>query len=460
MSLLPIIYPDQSSIQIYRNRYREELIKLRETVSLTTQQDIEAAAEAIGSRQPFFLACQGINNRELQKLYGDLVCRIMALRYPQFAKRPTMPPILPGEPLRIGFISGYFYHHSVWKIPLKGWVENLNRQRFNLYGYYTRRRKDYVTADARKCFGRFVEDINSFEELCSIIRGDDLHILIYPEIGMDPLSLKLAALRLSPIQCTSLGHPDTSGLSTIDYYLSSDLMEPPDADTHYTERLIRLPNLSFYYMPLDVTSAIVTRDTFNLRPKSILYLCSHALFTYLPQYDNVFPSIAKQVGDCQFLFISSHKSAVLTEQFNLRINRVFNSFGMNASDHVVFLPPLDPGRYHAINCLADIFLDSIGWSANNSTFEALTCNLPVVTFPGSLMRQRHCSAILTMMGLTETIAASPDEYVALAVKLGQNSGFRRQISEKIVKTKHLVYRDRTCITALEDFLERAVAVQK
>ena len=58
---------------------------------------------------------------------------------------------------------------------------------------------------------------------------------------MDELSLQLAAQRLAPVQCNSLGHPETSGLPTIDYFLSSDLMEPLDAARHYTERLVRLP---------------------------------------------------------------------------------------------------------------------------------------------------------------------------------------------------------------------------
>ena len=59
--------------------------------------------------------------------------------------------------------------------------------------------------------------------------------------------MRLAALRLAPVQCTTWGHPDSSGLPTMDYYLSSEVMEPPDADAHYTERLVRLPGLGIHY---------------------------------------------------------------------------------------------------------------------------------------------------------------------------------------------------------------------
>lgn len=452
MSHLLFIYPDQSSIQISRERYHDELVNLKNTISLETPQEIEAAAEAIGSQQPFHLASQGFNDRELQKLYGDLVCRIMAARYPQFAEGPAMPRQLPGEPLRIGVVSRFFYNHSNWKLPIKGWVENLDKQRFSLYGYYTGRVKDDETAVARQYFSRFVENIYSFENLCRAIRDDNLHVLIYPEIGMDPTTARLAALRLAPVQCTSWGHPDTSGFPTIDYYLSSDLMEPSDADAHYTEQLIRLPNLSVYYTPLDVPEVEIRRDMFGLRPNSILYLCCHALFTHLPQYDEIYPAIAKQVRDCQFLFISD-KSGLLTEQFSLRIKQAFNRFNLNAEDYAVFLPRLDPGRYNAINRLSDVFLDTVGWSGCNSTFEAVACNLPVVTLPGKLMRGRHSAAILNMMGTTDTIASTLDEYIELAIRLGVDSEWHKQISGKIAANKQLVYKDKTCITALEGFLE-------
>jgi protein O-GlcNAc transferase len=455
ISQLPMVYQDQSGITESRKLYHKGLIELIKTIPLETPQDIKDAAEAIGIKQPFHLAHQGLNDRELQQIYGNFICKIMALRYPQFAKSPHMSQRLQGAPLRIGIVSGFFYWHAIWKIPLRGWVENIDRNRFSLYGYYTGKVKDYTTEDAKQYFNRFVEDIYSFEQLCQIIQDDSLHVLLYPEIGMDPMTVRLAALKLAPIQCTTLGHPDTSGLPTIDYYLSSELMEPSDAEEHYTEKLIRLPKLSIYYTELNIKPAVIDRSTYGLRHDSILYLCCHQLPTHLPQYDDIYPRIAKEVKDCQFLFISYRNTSV-TEQFRQRIGQAFSRFNLNSEEYVVFLPYLDPEHYCAINNLSDIFLDTIGWSANNSTFEAIACNLPVVTFPGTLMRQRHCSAILTMMGMTETIASTLPEYIELAVRLGLDPEWRKQISEKIAANKHLVYRDKTCITALEDFLERVV----
>ncbi|MCG2721487.1 MAG: tetratricopeptide repeat protein, partial [Thermodesulfovibrionales bacterium] len=298
MAQIPPVYPDRASVAVARENYSNELLGLRESISLRTPEEIDAAAEAMGRQQPFFLAYQGLNDRELQQLYGDLAYRIMSAKYPQFSARPSVPSTPTGEPLRIGLVSAFFHYHAVWKIPIRGWIENIDKKRFSLFGYYTGNRKDGETASARKYCTRFVEDVFSPEDLCALIRKDNLHVLIFPEIGMDPITVKLASLWLAPIQCASWGHPDTSGLPTIDYYLSGDLIEPFDGDLHYTEKLMRLPHLSVYYTPPEIRAAEVDRDTFGLRRDSVLYHCCQSLYKYSPEYDDVFPRIAREVGDC------------------------------------------------------------------------------------------------------------------------------------------------------------------
>lgn len=450
---IPIIHKDESSISSSRKDYQNELIELKSMIDLKNSSLIEEASVAIGTMQPFYLAYQGLNDVELQRLYGELICNIMSSRYPEFAEQPVMPAIK--ERIRIGFISGHFYNHSVWKIPIKGWMEKINKERFELFGYYTWIKDDDETKTAAKYCKRFVKN-NSFEKLCQAIRNDNLHIIIYPEIGMDPISLKLASLRLSPVQCVSWGHPTTTGLPTIDYFLSSALMEPHDADTHYTERLVRLPNLSAYITPLETQITNINRQSFNLPDNSLLYHCCQSLYKFLPQYDEIFPLIAKRVNNCRFLFSEHPKSEYITEQLRLRLYRAFDRLNLYASDYITFLPFLDNHRYNSLYQITDVFLDPIGWSGCNSAIEAINFNLPIVTFPGNLMRSRDCSAILKMMGLEECIASTREEYIDLAVRIGNDSGLRKSISNKIAENKYKIFYDMECIKALEDFFERVV----
>ena len=155
---------------------------------------------------------------------------------------------------------------------IKGWLSQLDRRRFRIFGYHTGVLQDAKTKALAALCDRFVQGPLPIDRWRAEISADAPHVLIYPEVGMHHISAQLAAQRLAPVQCNSWGHPDTSGFPTLDYYLSSELMEPSDAKEHYTERLIRLPNLSIYYEPLDtpVVSLGRTRARAALDGRGIL----------------------------------------------------------------------------------------------------------------------------------------------------------------------------------------------
>jgi predicted O-linked N-acetylglucosamine transferase (SPINDLY family) len=447
MARLPVVYADEADIETSRAAYAEQLEAL---CAAADNGRSPGLVRGVGSHQPFFLAYQGRDDRGLQSRYGALVCRLMAERYPT----PALPePPTADEPVRVGIVSGFFRQHSNWKIPIKGWLSQLDRRRFRLFGYHTGE-PDGVTGEARALCERFVEGPLSVDGWRAAIAADRPHVLIYPEVGMNPMAARLAAQRLAPVQCNSWGHPDTSGFPTLDYYLSSDLMEPANGEAHYAERLIRLPNLSIYYEPLDLPSVAVTRAELGLRPDAVVYWCGQSLYKYLPQYDQVFARIAREVPDCQFAFIRYRRGEDANALFRQRLDRAFGAVGLRAEDHCVVLPRLDQQRFIAATGQADIFLDSLGWSGCNSMLESLEHDLPVVTLAGPLMRGCHGVAILTMMGVTETIAGSIDDYVAIAARLGHDAAWRSAIKAQIAANKHRMYRDRACIVALEDFLDR------
>jgi predicted O-linked N-acetylglucosamine transferase (SPINDLY family) len=356
----------------------------------------------------------------------------------------------------LGIVSGFFRQHSNWKIPIKGWLRELDRDRFQVSGYYTSGERDGETDAAAALCHRFVEGPQSLDAWRRTILDDAPHVLIFPEIGMDKVSAQLAAQRLAAVQCVSWGHPVTSGFPTIDYFLSSDLMEPVGATAHYSEQLIRLPNLSIYYEPADVPRGGIDRAQLGLRASAVVYWCCQSLPKYLPQFDEVFARIAAQVPDCQFTFIEFGGGRGVTEMFRARLERAFKAVGLNAGDHCVFLPRLAPDGFAAAIGQCDVVLDSIGWSGCNSILESLVHNRPIVTLAGEMMRGRHTAAILDMMDIRETTAHTIDEYVSMAGLLGRDVARRAELSARISNNKHRVYRDRDCIVALEAFLDRAV----
>ncbi|MEH2000526.1 MAG: tetratricopeptide repeat protein [Nostoc sp.] len=455
MSQLPIIYSSVDEIELRRNQYQQHLQNSAKAYELSNQEEQAKAAEAVGTLQPFYLAYQGLNDRDLQRTYGEMICQIMSSRYPQCSQTLVIPNLEKNEKVRVGIVSRFFYNHSNWKIPIKGWVENLDRNEFELFGYQTQVTKDYSTISASKAFDKFVQGLRSIEQWYEVITEDKLHVLIFPEFGMDSMTIQLGCFRLAPIQMTSWGHPDTSGLPTIDYYLSSDLMEPENAQEHYTEKLVRLPNLSIHYTPLAIQPTEVKKADIGLKEDEILFWCCQSLYKYLPNHDDVFPCIAKELENSKFVFIK-HQSEDITEVFRQRLNHAFTALGLDYQKHCLFLSRMNDSEFAGTTALADVFLDSIGWSGCNSTLESVAHNIPVVTLPGELMRGRHSLAILKMMGIEETIASNKAEYVQIAIRLGKDAEYRQYISQQVAENKHKLYGDLKPVRALEDFILQLV----
>jgi protein O-GlcNAc transferase len=449
MAQLPILYLEEAEMAERRAAYQACLGALCEDVDRRSM--LGDLAKAAGSIQPFFLPYQGHNDRDLQSIYGSLVCRIMADRYPPAA---LCPPPRSDEPVRVGIVSGFFRLHSNWKIPIKGWLSQIDRRRFRVSGYHTGLIEDAATKEAAALCDRFVHGPLSIERWRQAILHDAPHVLIYPEVGMNAVAAQLAAQRLAAVQCNSWGHPETSGFPTLDYFLSSDLMEPPGAQDHYTERLVTLPNLSIYYEPLDPEPVSLHRTELGLRPTATIYWCGQSLFKYLPQFDQVFPRIAREAGDCQFAFIRYDQGTHLNDLFLQRLDRAFAACDLRAEDYCVLLPRLDTRRFVAAIGLCDIVLDSVGWSGCNSTLEGLHHSLPIVTMTGPLMRGRHSMAILKMLEVEETSTETVDSYVATAVRLARDLPWRMAVKNRISENKHRLYRDTSCVLALQEFLER------
>ncbi|MGB3402094.1 MAG: tetratricopeptide repeat protein, partial [Microcoleaceae cyanobacterium] len=183
ISQLPIIYHSKEEINIRRDLYQQSLEKLANPYQQLPSTEKASAAIAVGTLQPFYLTYQGENDRHLQQKYGEMIHQLMSCRYPEYSQILPPPKLQKGEKIRVGFVSGFFRNHSNWKIPIKGWVENLDKQQFQLYGYHTSAKTDSATQQAKLAFEKFIQGPLPLSQWCEKIKADNLHLLIFPEFG-------------------------------------------------------------------------------------------------------------------------------------------------------------------------------------------------------------------------------------------------------------------------------------
>ncbi|MBE9007439.1 tetratricopeptide repeat protein [Fortiea sp. LEGE XX443] len=445
---VPSIYNTEDEIYFYRQRYIQGLKDLIAQTSLHTPEEKSNALAGIGRLTNFYLSYQAQNDRDLQSQYGQLVHGIMAANYPQWVVPLSMPNLQPQQRIRIGYVS-HFLHSYSGTLWLTGWLRYCNHEHFEIYCYYTGNDPDPVTQKFQEYSDVFHHIPYNLPGVCEQIIADNLHILVFPEIGMDPQTMQVAGLRLAPVQCVAWGHPVTTGLPTIDYFLSSELMEPENAQEHYAEKLIRLPNIGVSYPKPYIPPIIKTRSDFQLADDAVIYLCCQAPFKYLPQYDFIFAEIARRVPHAKFVFLRG----TLLQQ---RLKDAFAAVDLNSEDYCVFLSIPERLDYLMINLLSDVYLDTFTWSGGNTTLEAIACNLPIVTSPGEFMRGRHSDSFLKMLGVIDTIAENPTEYIDIAVKLGLNPTWRSNIAEQMSQRHHLLFDDQTCVAGLEAFYKQVI----
>jgi CRISPR-associated protein Csy1 len=445
---LPQVYADAAEIDVTRTEYAAGLAGLvTEAPGLVAALNPEERAGTVQWNN-FYLAYQGRDDRELQSAFARFQRAILEPTLPQFY-RPIARRPRGGRRLRVGFVSNFFYHCTAGNY-FKSWVTNLDRDRFETVVYSLNNRPDAVTREIEQAAAHFRQQSFSFSGLAQAVRGDDLDVLVYPELGMNPRVFTLASLRLAPLQCAGWGHPVTTGHANLDVFLSSEAMEPPGAEAHYSERLVTLPGIGTCY-PRPAVPERVPRASLGLPEEAILYLFPQSLFKVHPDNDHLLVEILAQEPRAVVVMFQSRFDPI-TRLFIDRLSRRFAARGLATAGRVKLLPNVSHADYLRVNLACDVMLDSLYWSGGNTSLDAIACGLPVVTRPGELMRGRQSAGMLALMGLHELVADSDEAYVARALRLGRDAQYRAGMRALLAERGALLFDQEAPVRALESFL--------
>jgi protein O-GlcNAc transferase len=404
----------------------------------------------VGELQPSFLAYQEESNLTLLKQYGQ-VCAMAMQRWLARQKSPASKRPMEKR-IRLGVVSADIWLHSVWMALIKGWFQSFDPERFELIVFSLGDRADSETSWARAKSHVFVSGPRSLSQWVSAMREQNCEILLYPAVGLDPMTLKLASLRLAPIQINTWGHPDTSGLPTLDYYVSADCFEPAHAQDQYSEQLILLPNLGNRIQPLALTGVDPGFAAMNIDFERPLLVCPGTPFKYQPANDHIFAEIARKAPDAQLVFFRPSEPA-LANLLRDRITKEFEAAGLNVKDHVRFIRWLNLNEFHCLLRRADVLLDTIGFSGYNTALQAIECGLPLVTREGRFLRGRLASGVLRRMDLKELIVQTKVDYVDLVVRLATDRHYQAHIRHEIQQRHSVLFDDQSAMGPFQDFLE-------
>jgi len=444
--IVPSIMESKEAIAASRARYAAGVSELLESPLRLQSPSGEFGVSG------FFLAYHGENDRELQTATALAFLNLIpSLQFTAPHCRGRRPPTRDRK-VRIGFISRFFSSHSIFSTSV-GLIEHLSRQFFDVTVLrITPSRSDSSTARIRMAADKMIDlDVN-FHRAREQIAALELDILFYQDIGMEPISYFLAHARLAPVQCVSFGHPNTTGIPTMDYFISNDAFEPANAAAHYSETLVELkdlPTLAFYYEPR-APFGNATAASFGLPADATLYVCPQTLFKIHPDFDLLLAGILARDPRGLVVLIAGQ----FREFTDLLRTRFLRSLA-DLSDRVVFLPFMAFERFMQLMSIADVVLDTPHFNGMNSSLQALAVGAPVVTLPGRLQRGRHTQAMYRKMAIDDGIATDADHYIDIAVRLGTDTTYAESVRERILRRKHVLFQDWRVVQEFERFFIEA-----
>ena len=442
MAQLPAVAMTPSEQDDALGNFRRELDKLDDWFRAQHPAD---GYFAVGAQQPYYLAYIAQNHQPLLAQYGSLCTSLMA----GWARKVKVPAPAPGPgagKLRVGIVSAHIQHHSVWHAVLRGWIEHLDAKQFELELFHTGTLRDDETRWAAKHVAQLHQGLGEWTAWAKTLSDGAFDVLIYPEIGMDATTLRLASLRLARTQLAGWGHPITSGLPTIDGFLSAQAFEPEQAESHYTETLIALPRLGCAYRPYGTQPEKVDLAGLGVTPGDRVLLCAGQPFKYAPRDDALLVEVARRCQPCKLLFFRSPGDA-RAELLEQRLRAAFDAAGLAFDQCVRFIPWQTQAAFFGLLQQADVYLDSPGFSGFNTAMQAIECATPVVAWEDQHMRGRFASGILRQLELDEWVTRSPEDYAERAARLCADPALRQQVRAQIADRRSRLYDDKASVAA-------------
>ena len=401
----------------------------------------------VGAILPFYLAYQSGNNKKILEYYGDMCSEVMK----EWQERNDYKKVkITNNKIRIGIVSEHVKNHKDQNTITKGIVLKLNKKLFSICIFNLGKLEDLETNIAINNSEFYYHNVGELADWHKCIVDNNCDILIYPEIGMHALTFQLACTRIAKLQLCSWGHPETSGLKTIDYFLSAEMFENENSDKNYSEKLIKLPNLGTYLLSQKNIKYSVT-DLEYLKIENIpTVICAGSLHKYEPKNDWLFIEIIKKCKKVKFLFFSQNKD--WEKKFFERMQNEFKKNNLEIISYIHIIPFLDESKFSNVLSKGTMYLDSIGFSGFNTAIKAIEENLPIVSLNNDRLKGNLANALLIRLGLRELIANSYDEYFEIINKILNNENYRQKIIKIIEEKKKIIYEDEEVINALENFI--------
>lgn len=332
--------------------------------------------------------------------------------------------------IRIGYISPDFRQHSV-SYFLPPLLRYFNDDQFIVF-CYALGRTDAVTQKLRTRRTTW-RDLRAYPPQAAAQRivADKIDILVDLSGHSQDNALPIMAYRPAPVQVSGIGYTNTTGLRTVDYFLSDEVCVPLGdtlAASGFTEKILRLPHSHFCYAPEEIRT--MPMDGRDAPVRTNHYVTFGSFNNFAKVTDEIlllWRSILETVSDARLVI----KGKICSIDSGIEIvKQRLSVVGCDLSR--IEFRPYSPDYLEQYRDI-DIALDTAPYNGGLTTCEALYMGVPVISLRGRTHGARFGASILTNAGVRELVVENGLNYVRRAVQLAE--------SPSLIEAYHMGLRD-------------------
>lgn len=400
--LYPSFFNDNKEIEEFRNNLIQNLNELDREENLNLSLDGDMIEPPI-----FNLSYDQHENLDLNTKIVKIFRKIYPGLNQSFKNKNE------NKKIRIGFISAFFSNHTIGKL-FKGIIFNLDKEKFDTVVFHSQKTdqspifKEFLDAEISLNIKNIILPEN-FQQSVDKINNENLDIVFFPDVGMSSEFYYLSFIRFAKIQITSWGHPITTSNASIDYFLSSKLLETRNAQERFSEKLILSDYLPMYFYKPKIKNILLDSEIV----KKNHYFCSQNLMKIHPHFDEIIGKILKKDKKSKIFFIKD-KNEIISNKLLKR----FKSNNLIDLDRVSFIEKMGVEDYINLCGSSSVLLDTLYFGAGNSFHESMFYGTPTVTMPTDYLKSRIVFGAYKQMKIDKPpVVSSVDEYVDCAIEL-------------------------------------------
>ncbi|MDD5299165.1 MAG: tetratricopeptide repeat protein [Gallionella sp.] len=331
---------------------------------------------------------------------------------------------LAGMRLRVGYVSGDYRQHAV-----SYFIEQLfahhDRARIELFAYSNHVQSDTVTERLRALVEHWVPIAGIPDAaIRERIEADGIDVLIDLSGHTGHSRLGIFARRAAPVQAHYLGYFASTGLTEMDYWIGDEILTPPETDSHFSERVWRLPRVWVSY---DGKAGVPVPD-WQPSQDGVVWLGSfNNLSKLTPATLNLWAKVLHALPEGKLLLKTKELSDNVTRQ---RILDAMSGYGIGSDRIELQGSSATPGwmEHMAYYNRLDIALDPVGGvGGGTTTCDALWMGVPVIACEGDRMASLMTASMLNAVGRSEWVARSEAEYMGKVIALARDVEQRKAL---------------------------------